>query len=212
MPSSLNGTGVTFNDGTQLNSANDAGGNYILRNITSPGTWTKPAGLKAVKVTVVGAGGNGGNGVSPNISDGGPGGGGGYAMRYIPAPSIPGPVTVTYGTAPSKTTSFGAFVSATGGGNGGNGTPTTSGTPGAGGSGSNGDINLTAAAGGQAGSPSGAAAFAYSIATTPSPSVPLRNGKLYGGGAVGGAAGAPPANPTAGGTGAAGLLIVEEFY
>jgi hypothetical protein len=35
------------------------GGDYNMQVFESPGTWTKPAGLKAVKVTVVGGGGGG---------------------------------------------------------------------------------------------------------------------------------------------------------
>jgi len=37
------------------------GGGYALAAYTSPSSYTKPASLKAIKVTVVGAGGNGGN-------------------------------------------------------------------------------------------------------------------------------------------------------
>ena len=37
-----------------------AGTTYVLNQYTSPATWTKPTGLKAVKVTVVGSGGSGG--------------------------------------------------------------------------------------------------------------------------------------------------------
>jgi hypothetical protein len=33
------------------------GGDYIMQVFTTPGTWTKPAGLKAIKVTVIGGGG-----------------------------------------------------------------------------------------------------------------------------------------------------------
>jgi len=154
------------------------GGDYVLQTFTAPGTWSKPTGLKAVKVTVVGGGGvsrsddgantlvavgtssfgafvsatAGANGISVfgsggsgssgdlNITGGtgtfsaaaaaggnsvfstvnyqpgqsaglnygggaaftfpggsGGGGGGGAAMKWIPAPSIPGPVTVTRG-------------------------------------------------------------------------------------------------------------------
>jgi hypothetical protein len=37
------------------------GGDYVMQVYTSPGTWTKAAGLKAVKVTVIGGGGSGGS-------------------------------------------------------------------------------------------------------------------------------------------------------
>lgn len=225
MPSSLNGTGVTFNDGTQLNSANDAGGNYIRRTYTSPATWTKPAGLKAVQVTVVGGGGNGGPafaGIS-QASVGGGGGSGGASIRYIPAPSIPGPVAVTRGAA-GGTSSFGAFASATGGGNGTNRTITTSGTipptlqgqPGGAGSGASGDINLSGSRGGFGGgfsnpfapltdSGEGGASFISGNARIGAA------GQFGGGGAGAVRPGPSPATAT-GGAGGLGVVIVEEFY
>jgi hypothetical protein len=204
-PDFINGIQV---EGTQFTSST-LGGNYVMQTFTSPATWTKPAGLKAVKVTVVGAGGNGGAGSPVANALGGGGGGGGVAIKYIPAPSIPGPVTVTQGTAPSKTSSFGAFVSATGGGNGVAGSPGGSGTPGPGGTGSGGDLNFTGQNGGN-GPSFGAAGFAFSLGSVPFPSSPtIKNGALYGGGGAGGSSSAPT-SPA--GTGAAGVVIVEEFY
>jgi hypothetical protein len=211
MPSSLNGTGVTFNDGTTQSTAAVGGGGYNVAVFTSSGTWTKPAGIKAVKVTVIGAGGNGGTASSDQYSQiGMPGGGGGGAIEEIQAPSIPGPVSVTVGTAPSKTSSFGAFLSATGGGNGANSPAPTNVTPG--GAGSGGDINVS----GQItsfGTPGGFAALGFGVGAN-SPSAGDRsgnNGVLYGGGATGGRMGGnTPTKP--GGTGAAGIVVVEEFY
>jgi hypothetical protein len=182
-------------------------GNYVMTAYTSPGTWTKPASLKAVKVTVVGAGGNGGNGTDFN---GGNGGGGGAAIKYLSAPDIPGPVSVTVGTAPSKTSSFGPFLSATGGTNGANAPPTANAPlgPYAGGAGSGGNINVSGGA-------------AYGLGSTPGGSAggsgfgfgqPIQgpasgtSGLLYGGGGLG------RIQAGAGGTGAAGIVIVEEFY
>jgi hypothetical protein len=210
MPSSLNGTGVTFNDGTTQSTAATAG-NYIMQTFNSPATWTKAAGLKAVKVTVVGAGGNGGNGNLPTGRTGGAGGGAGVAVKYIPAPSIPGPVAVTQGTAPSKTSSFGAFVSATGGVN---GTPATpggvDGVSGAGGAGSGGDLNFTGSEGRTAFG-FGYAGFGFSIGSPGNTAAPpIKNGKLYGGGGAAGDGNTTPFVP--GGTGAVGVVIVEEFY
>ena len=46
-------------------SAPGVGGNYILNAYVSPATWSKPANLKSIKVTVVGAGGSGGNASTP---------------------------------------------------------------------------------------------------------------------------------------------------
>lgn len=195
--------GVKFADDTTQTTAATSS-NYIMRTYDSPATWTKPVGLKAVKVTVVGAGGNGGTGVL-NIGNGGGGGGAGYALKYLPVASIPGPVVVTQGTAPSKTSSFGAFVSATGGSNGANATPAGPALAGAGGNGAGGDVN---AAGSEGSARSGgASALAYSLSAPPTS--PTTAGRPYGGGAVGGS-NSPGA--LTGGTGAAGLVIVEEFY
>jgi hypothetical protein len=230
MPISVSGTTITFNDATTQTTAAVPGGNYVMTTFTSSGTWTKPSGLKSVKVTVIGAGGNGGN-AQPSANKGRHGGGGGGAIKYISAPAIPGPVTVTVGTAPSKTSSYGPFVSATGGSN---GTPNTGpfGTT-AGGSGSGGDINVSGGPGigsqsgtipgapeGGSSYPgiSGAGAFAFGgfgiagIVNSAGSGAAGTNGVAYGGGATGGVtANAAPDNRP-GGTGAAGIVIVEEFY
>jgi len=58
----------------------------VLTAYTSPGTWTKPATVKAIQVTVVGGGAGGGTGATNNPS----GGGGGAAIKVYPAPSILG--------------------------------------------------------------------------------------------------------------------------
>lgn len=148
------GTGISINaTSNTISSTVTGGGNYVMQAYTNttPGgvTWTKPAGLVAVKVTVVGGGGGSQNATGTSFGIGAAGGGG-AAIKYIPAPSIPGPVTVTVGAgggipAPTNTggtSSFGALVSATGGAGGTNGGGFT--TPGgAGGSGSNGTYNIT---------------------------------------------------------------------
>jgi hypothetical protein len=212
MPSSLNGTGVTFNDGTTQSTAATAG-NYIMRTITSTSTWTKPSGLKAVKVTVIAAGGNGGSSVGPYGVLGRGGSGGGGSIEYIPAPSIPGPVSVTVGTAPSKTSSFGPFLSATGGTNGANATPTDSG-PSAnvdGGVGSGGDINVRGEGNGTSQTTIGAAsAFGFAVTNWVN-QTPASNG-IAGNGYGGGGNGSVGPGSRAGGLGAAGVVIVEEFY
>ena len=77
---SVGGTGITSagTAGNVLTSNGTAwvsqaaaagGGDYIMQVFTTPGTWTKPAGLKAIKVTVIGGGGGGNN--SPASPSGG---------------------------------------------------------------------------------------------------------------------------------------------
>jgi hypothetical protein len=133
-------------------------GNFQV--FTSPGTYVVNPGISSIRVRVVGAGGNGGIGgtVSPAAPDsggsGGGGGGGGYAHKVITSFPAPRSYTVTVGTAPGGTSSFGSEVSATGGSNGGDaysGSPPipspSTGTGGAGGVGSGGDVNFTGASG-----------------------------------------------------------------
>jgi len=121
------------------------GGGYQLTARTSPSSYTQPASLKSIKVTVIGSGGAGGvnatGGLPQTTKIGGAGGGGGSAIYYAPAPALPASaITVTAGTG---TNSFGALVSCTAGGNGtnavGNGSP---GTPGAGGTATGGTLNV----------------------------------------------------------------------
>jgi len=98
---------------------------------TAPGTWTKPASVKFVKVTVVAAG--GGQTTSAGPAGSAPSGAGGGAIKYVPGPSMPGPVSITVGAGvlggTGGSSSFGPHASATGG---------TTSTPGAG---TGGDIN-----------------------------------------------------------------------
>jgi hypothetical protein len=137
MPSSLNGTGVTFNDTTTQATA------YIGHRgqvFTSSGTFTVPTGVSSIKVTVVGGGGGGGVGIDgsyggPAGGPGGNGGGGGTSFGYV---------AVTPGA------SYAVVV-----GSGGNGS--NSGTGGSGGTSSFGSTLLTAS-GGAGGSNSGGGA------------------------------------------------------
>jgi hypothetical protein len=234
------GNVVTWN-GSAWGSAAGAGGALQTFTVaTTPGTWTKPGTIKGIKVTVVGGGGNSGSvaraanpvSITSQQATGG-GGGGGAAIRLYPAPSLPGPQPYTVGGA-GGTSSFGGtapVISATGGGSSAN----TS-TPGgifaisggaSGGVGSGGNTNI----GGSGGS-------SGTISNAPTPSGNLlsggaggssifggggaglyfptsgENGRAYGGGA-GGAARVMtglPAQSFPGSSGAAGVVIIEEFY
>ena len=191
------------------------GGDYIMQVFTSPGTWTKPAGLKAVKVTVIGGGG------SVNGSG-------------SPAPATGG--TSSFGSP--------AFLSATGGAGNQPSNGSSAGGSGSGGtinvSGGRGGF-VYESAGATVLGIGGTGAFGFggnSTSSGPSGSGSVA-GLAYGGGAItstgnhaGGGGGAieyidapalpgpqpftvgagGPASPAPGAAGGAGVVIVEEFY
>lgn len=212
---SIGAPGVVFPDATTQASA--ANPNVITRIYQSPSPWTKPATLKAVRVTLV-AGGGGGSGARPgNAAAGGNGGNGGVLWGYAQAPTIPGPLTVTVGAlgaggtsgaVPSGigspggtggTSSFGAVFSTTGGGGG--AYPGTNGASG-------GSFAITPTSL-QITSPIGANISPFGIPTTVNTGGVGNSAVGYG---AGGAAGTGPGTPNAGGSGTAGFVIVEEFY
>ena len=218
MATSMSPTAITFNDGTTQTTAG-ASGVVVMNVYTGSSTWTKPATVKSIKVTVVGGGGNGGpSGSSGNNIVGSGGGGGGTAIRTYPAPSLPGPQPFTVGGV-AGTSSFGVapitVISATGGAsNGGAGSGSN------GGVGSNGLINIGggggggpakadlsyggSGAGGSSTHGGGGAGVVGVIGGNP--------GRDYGGGGSGGGKTGSPGGPTAGGSGTSGVVIVEEFY
>lgn len=163
-----NGSGLTSLTSANLTGALPAidgsaltgigGAAQTVEVFTSSGTYTKPSGLVAVKVTVVAGGGGGAflNNTSLNCGGGG-GGGGGTSIRIIPAATLGATETVTVGAggtpnATGGTSSFGTLSTATGGATGESSTTLTSSTGGndggLGGVGSNGDLNLHGEVGG----------------------------------------------------------------
>jgi len=202
------GNVLTSNGSAWLSQAAAAGGgDYVMQVFTTPGTWTKPAGLKAIKVTVIG----GGGGATSN-------------------PSAPAGGTSSFGSP--------AFLSATGGGSGNVLNSIASGGTGSGGQLNSSGAGSYYWNTGPYVFVGGGSAFGFAQQTPISGSV---GGSAYGGGArlidptmpVNGAAGGggggaieyidapalPGPQPYTVGTGApatqsgaAGVIIVEEFY
>ena len=207
---------------------------------TSSGTYTKPAGLVAVKVTVVGGGGGGGflNSTAQNNGGGG-GGGGGTSIRIIPAATLSAsnPVTVGAGGTPNAaggTSNFGntsgTLLSASGGAKGGSSTTIVSSTNGnlggLGGAGAIGDINLHGEVGGMGfclttngananvsgdGGNSTMGGGALGVFALNTSGANGNNAVGYGGGGAGKRSRAV-ATSLSGGSGFAGIVIVEEMY
>lgn len=127
MPVTVQGTQITFNNGTVQTTAFT--NPFQLQNqlFTSSGSWTAPAGVTRVKATVI-AGGGGGSAWA-----GSSGGGGGYSCAWVTvSPGTTYTVTVGGGGfyqggngfgGTGGTSSFGSFLSATGGGGGSNNAP-----------------------------------------------------------------------------------------
>jgi len=112
MASSLNGTGVTFNDATQQQSARTGPGIQVF---TASGTFTVPAGITSVRVKVYGGGGGGRYAGTQYFP-----GRGGYIEAIVPV-TLGGTVAVTVGAGGTSgggtggTSSFGTLATATGG-------------------------------------------------------------------------------------------------
>lgn len=193
----------------QAISALASGGFSNMAVVTSSQTWTIPAGVTKLKVTVVGGGGNGG--IYTNKAGASGGGGGGAAIKYLSG-LVPGnTLSVTVG-GPGGTSSVASgtqtisIISATGGGNG----AAAGSDGGAGGNGSGGNINITGQGGG-AGAPfttdgnGGGGAGGSSIfgGGAPGASRAGISGSAYGGGASG-------SNYSGtGGTGYQGVVVFE---
>ena len=194
-----------------------------LQSFTSSGTFTVPIGVTRLRATVIGAGGSGGT--HANLPGGG-GGSGATGIRILSGLTPGSQVTVTVGaagTAPSGgatgpggnggSSSFGAYVSATGGFGGGGGAVSTTTGGGGGGTAVGGDLNfagtcgtdstIQAAKGGDGGGAgSGRGTTGYLTGLT---------AQGYGGGGGGGGASSTTGTGSGapGGNGGPGLVIVE---
>ncbi len=194
-----------------------------IQPFTASGTFVVPQGVTRLRVTVIGGGGAGGT--HATIPSGG-GGAGGQAITILtgmtPGTSVPvtvgaGGVALTGGATGSGgvggTSSFGVYLSATGGQGGGGGSVSTTAAGGGGGSGVGGLINyagsmgtdsiIPAARGGDGGGPGGGRGTTGLVAGIAAPG--------YGGGGGGGGASSTSGTGTgaSGGNGGAGLVIVE---
>jgi hypothetical protein len=186
-----NGNVLTSNGSAWVSQAAAAGGgDYIMQVFTTPGTWTKAAGLKAVKVTVIGGG-------------GGSGGAGGTTSFGSPAF-----LSATGGAIASPTSSGGSgsggTINVSGGRGGFIGCIASIGGTGAFGYGGN-QLNngpgLAYGGGSGFGGAGGGGAIEYIDAPT------LPGPQPYTVGSAG------PSNPAPSNTGGgAGVIIVEEFY
>jgi len=215
---------VLKTDGSGTLSFADAGGGGYesVQVFTTSGTYTKPAGIKKIRVIVTGGGGGGGPCPSGYVNGAGQGGGaGGTAIKTIDATSIT-TETVTVGAGGSaesggSTSSFGSHWSGSGGGGGAN-ADSIANPPGGGGAGaSGGDLNLS-------GNPGGGG----SKGTVPNSRTGgfggssylgrggfgscgnSGGGGLYGGGGGGASTNQPPTN-RGGGAGGSGIVVVEEY-
>jgi len=200
---------------------------------TSSGTWTKPDGLTTLKVTVIGAGGGGSGSQTADGGFGGNGGAGGGATiktystselnateAYVIDTGGSGGAAATTGSNAGSTTF--KSLTATGGHGGLYGAEMgVSATPGAG---YGGDLNLRGMTGGfglsnvasdvahdSQGGFGGGPALLGGSTTSVQQDVAGSNGTHYGMGGGGGGA-KQDASGTAGGDGAGGLIIFEEFF
>lgn len=212
--------------------------NFARQVFTADGTWTKTRPLATVTVTVTGGGGGGGGceatGASQSASGGG-GGGGGTAIATFAASALASSLSVTVGNggavspgSPGGDGAGSAFGWPTGprvighGGVGGEPGLATSGTNripgGSGGAAQNGDTNLDGSDGG-VGAVIGGNRYnggfggsSYLGGSQAAPSAAAGStGKDYGGGGSGACSG-NSTSARAGGAGAPGVVIVDEYW
>lgn len=202
-----------------------------VTTFTSDGTFTTDSKCLFARVRMVGGGGSGGDALSTGVgeaAEGGGGGGGEYAEGRFTAAQLGASKAVTIGAGglgstntAGGTTSLGALLTAAGGGAGANGTATNAnasalnGDGGTGGSG--GYLRFRGSDGGRGIVRSGAAGLQgsggsshFSGERSPTVGGAGENGRLYGGGGAGASIAASTATQ-AGGNGADGIVIIEEF-
>jgi len=215
---------VLQTDGSGKLSFGSAGGGGLqsMQVFTSSGTWTKPAGISKIRVTVTGGGG-GGAGIVGGSSDGAGGGAGGTAIEVIDVSAVSNAV-VTIGSGGSGGSSggsgstggdstFGAYCTGGGGGGGPSGTASGGGT---GGTASGGDININGG-GGDGTSVSvnkhgriGGSSYFGGGGRAVGENGTGDSGQAYGSGG-GGAGSSFGSNQRSGGAGKGGIVVVEEF-
>ena len=218
----LSNTRFTLITSGTASDENATGINNIV-SFTSSGTYTKPANLKSVKITVIGGGGGGGGAAANAIAGGG--GAGGGSIVLIDAATLSASETVTIGSGGSGgstaggdggaagTSSFGSFASATGGvgGRGGTGASVANGV--LGGVGSGGTVNFAGGSGGAASglmAGKGGDSFFGGGGRAESSTTTDIGGKSSGAGGAGCRGWGTTAR--VGGVGISGVVIVEEFF
>ena len=233
----VHGTGEAYfahaGNWVQLAKEGSSGGLQSIQTFTTSGTWTKPAGINTIKVTVTGGGGGGG-GVRLNWGEGmGGGGAGGTAIKIIDVSSVSSvTVTVASGGAggidsggPAPTggdggqSSFGTYCYGNAGSGGGS---LGDADGGIGGDASGGDINITGGGGGHGevlqSTPAahngqgqgGASYWGGGNRTITKDNADGEDGEAYGSG--GGGALTKVTGPAQnGGDGKGGIVIIEEF-
>lgn len=228
---------MLFADGSGGVSWNDPPGGLIARTVyTSNGTYTKATNNpRYIRVICVGGGGGGAsaNGMNNSLDDspGSGGGGGGYAEAIVQASSLGASETVTVGSggaggtsggsgSAGSASSLGSHCSASGGSG---GTAMSTGSSlqvvpgGSGGAGTVGDVLVNGDAGhaavrlsgniGYGGRGGGSVLGASTLERVTNGSG--LNGRSYGGGGSGGQGNTSLGSP--GGTGANGVVIIEEY-
>jgi hypothetical protein len=214
---------------SQNNSASVSFG-VNMQEFLSSGTFTVPAGVTAIKVSMMGAGGAGG-GATTNSRGAGGGGGAAQCVLYLTG-LVPGAsITVTVGTGgvgtsgtggAGGTTSFGSYVTLTGGGGGSGNLSTATGGGSAGGisgtynryvagdAGNNYDVGVRSGSGGSGSNVSGGFYFLLDgNSGSGSSACAGVNGTAASGYGAGGGGGYRIATTRSGGNGANGIVIVE---